>query len=208
MFRVIAAWGGVAALLQLGCARLVVLSPQEVAARNDAAWTVRARPSAAASPADAPAEAPTRASFGEAPPAATVVAPPIVAPLPFGRRPEVDRARASRPDSFGVPADLYAVDPLLAAHRKEMESQASSRHAVGGGTIVFGLVCAGIGVWATSVGTSNQGSSDQQSQATISGVTLIGLSIGAIIGGTILALTSSDPTPLQRYYRETYAQPR
>ena len=170
----------VAALAHVGCARHVTLDPQSVATRNANDWTIRSSPSAP------------------------------IAPLPYRERAEVRGALATAPDSLGVPEGLYAVDPLLSDHRKEMASQASARRSVGIGLTIFGLVFGGLAVWGFQLSQSRLDSSDENdrragSQLVVSSTIVGVLSLGEIIAGMVMMLSSSDPTPLQRYYRETYA---
>jgi hypothetical protein len=182
----------VAALLGVGCARLVTVDPASVSKLNDETWNIRSVPRPAAAALDA----------------ATVVQP-----LPFARRAEVARALRAPPDALGIPADLYAVDPLLSSHRREMESQASARHQVGAGLIVSSLVVGGLSAWAVAWGSAHTGSADPQTASSASqlfadGVILGAVSVGELIAGIALAASSSDAAPLQRYYRETYVAPR
>jgi hypothetical protein len=226
----------------LACVRLMTVAPETVAIRNENAWRIRKQPGAAppvtapavadappaseggfasadaglvpatpAAPAETAAAAPSVAEGST--PAATPPAPDIVIPLPFRDRPEIQEAMRSPADSLRVPTGLYALDPLLTAHRREMDSQASARHAVGAGSIVFGVISGGIAAWAISVGNANVNSSNSQtsdaaSRALVYGWILAVLSAGEIIAGVATAASGSDPTPLQSYYRETYAAPR
>jgi hypothetical protein len=180
-----------ATLLASGCARLVTLDPAIVSKRNDETWSVRSEPKGA--PVDA------------------AVVPAVVQPLPFARRREVTEALRSAPDALGVPARLYAVDPLLSAHRREMESQASARHQVGAGLLVSGLIFTGLSAWAIAWGSSHANDPKTQNdsaQLVADGVILGALSLGEIIGGIALAASGSDAGPLRHYYRETYETPR
>lgn len=213
-----------ALLVSDGCARLVTINPGEIPSHNDPTWKIRQtaqpepRTKAATGAPDSPVTGPGAAVAETVPPAATAViaaptASPPVEPLPFRKRPAVLKALQSPADGLGVPEDLYAVDPLLAAHRREMESQASARHSVAGGTIVLGLLCGAIAYWAISVGASHQNDPNESSrnsagQAIFWGVLTGALGLGEIIGGIAVAASSSDPTPLQTYYRETYLAPR
>ncbi|MDB4982245.1 MAG: hypothetical protein JWM82_2997 [Myxococcales bacterium] len=186
--------GAVATLLASGCARLVTLDPVTVSKRNDETWTVRSEPKVAA-PVDA----------AGAPPV-----PQVVQPLPFARRPEVTEALRSPPDDQGIPSSLYAVDPLLSAHRRERESQTRARHQVGAGIIVSGLFTGGLSAWALASGASYGDDPRTQSyagQLIADGVILGVLSLSELIGGIVLAASSSDAGPLHHYYRETYAAP-
>jgi hypothetical protein len=182
------------AVAQLGCARHVTLDPESVASRNVSDWTIRAVPSATIVAGDGTAAA----------------ASVPITPLPFRQRPEVAAALATPPDAFGVPEGLYAADPLLSDHRKEMASQASARRSVGVGLTIFGLVFGGLAVWGFSEGQARLDSSNDQirqsgNQLVASAVIVGALSLGEIVAGTVLMLSSSDPAALQRYYRETYA---
>jgi hypothetical protein len=207
-----------ALLLGPGCARLVTLDPETVASRNDVAWRVSAppRPPAAAAPPEAPSPAANGAVTPvPSPPPAPAPQPEAaaVAPLTFRARPEVQNALLTPPDELGIPTGLYAVDPLLADHRREMESQAHSRRAVGGGTIAFGAVFAGLAGLAIGVGAANVHSPDPQQssaaeQSIAWGSVLAALSLAQIIAGIALTASDSDPRPLERYYRETYTDAR
>jgi hypothetical protein len=221
------------------CARLVTLDPQTVARRNDAAWTIYARPappppasappsppaptSAALTPAAATTEAPASAPSAAAndapandapaaapPPLAAADAP--VAPLPFRDRPEVREALLSPPDALGIPAALYAVDPLLLDHRREMDSQAHARHTAGAATIVGGVLFAGlaglgIALGAKDLHNSNPDIANNATQTLFWGSFLGALSLSEIVAGIVMTAKSSDPRPLQSYYRETYGAP-
>ncbi|HEY4186845.1 MAG TPA: hypothetical protein VGP07_17350 [Polyangia bacterium] len=215
-----------------GCARLVTVDPESIASYNDRTWKVR-RPAgreplaivATVPPSSPAAETVTRAPDATAPSLAGVTATPArsgvvpsatvplvaapVEPLPFRQRPLIAQALQSAPDDLGVPVQLYTVDPLLAAHRREMESQASARHAVAGGSIVLGLVLGAVAVWAISVGESHQNDPNPDSRSSASQAVVYGglsglLGVGEIIAGIAVAASSSDATPLQTYYRETY----
>jgi hypothetical protein len=191
----------VATLLANGCARLVTLDPANVSKLNDEAWTVRAEPKLAAAEVPA-AEVP--AAVDAAP------APAVVQPLPFARRPEVREALLSAPDDQGVPARLYALDPLLSAHRREMESQARARHQVAAGIIVSGVISGGLSAWALASGAAygdDPRSQNYAAQLIADGVIFGALSLSEIVGGIVLAASSSDAGPLHHYYRETYATP-
>jgi hypothetical protein len=184
--------GVVAVLLASGCARLVTLDPASVSKRNDETWTVRAQPKV---PVDATA--------------AGAVAQ-VVEPLPFAQRPEVMAALRSAPDDEGVPSGLYAVDPLLSAHRREMASQARARHQVGAGIIVSGALSAGLSAWALAAGSSygdDPRTQNYANQLLVDGVIFGVLSLSELIGGIVLATSSADAGPLHHYYRETYATP-
>lgn len=184
----------VVTLLASGCARLVTLDPEIVSKRNDETWTVRSEPKVPA-PVDATAE-----------PAVV----PLVQPLPFAQRLEVREALGSAPDDQGVPSGLYALDPLLSAHRREMETQARARHQVGAGIIVSGLLTGGLSAWALASGSAygdDPRTQNYAGQLIADGVILGVLSLSELIGGIVLAASSSDGGPLHHYYRETYATP-
>jgi hypothetical protein len=184
----------VATLFASGCARLVTLDPAIVSKRNDEAWTVRSEPKLPA-PVDATA-------------APEVV--PLMQPLPFAQRPEVMEALRSAPDDQGVPSHLYALDPLLSVHRREMESQARARHQVGAGIIVSGLFTGALSAWALASGSSygdDPRTQNYAGQLIADGVILGVLSLSELIGGIVLAASSADAGPLHHYYRETYATP-
>jgi hypothetical protein len=186
--------GAVATLLASGCARLVTLDPAIVSQRNDETWTVRSEPKV-----PVPVEA-----------AAAPAAAQVVAPLPFSRRPEVVEALRSAPDDQGIPSGLYALDPLLSAHRREMEAQAKARHQVGAGIIVSGLFTAGLSAWALASGLSygdDPRTQNYSSQLIADGVILGVLSLSEVIGGIVLAASSADAGPLHHYHRETYPTP-
>jgi hypothetical protein len=238
--RLLAAACATAWALGTGCARLVTVEPENVASLNDSTWKVQTPPTKAplAAAGGAGAETPATAEIvavpappsaagpgageAEAHPPATAESPrpaavaadaPVAAPLPFRLRPAVQQALHSPLDALGIPTSLYAVDPLLSAHRREMASQASARQAVGTGSIVFGVLTAGFSAWAISFGLSNVNSSNSRvsnsaSQVLVYGSALAALSIGEIIGGIAVAASDSDPGSLQRYFRETYADPR
>jgi hypothetical protein len=183
--RTLAAAGVAALLLDAGCARLVTRDPETIAKLDDGAWRIQTLPAS-----DAP-----------------------VTPLPFRARPEVVEALGSPPDDLGVPKALYAVDPLLADHRREMASQAHARHAAGAGTIVFGAVFAGLAAAGLAIGAHNADSSDPDTrssarQTIIWSSILAPLALGEVVGGIVLAASRSDPRPLQSYFRETYSAPR
>ena len=170
-----------------GCARLVTVPPAEVGRLNAPAWTI-----------------------GQAPAPVTPIGVPEV---PFRARPEVQQALHSAPDEYGIPSGLYAVDPLLLAHRRELASEASARHSVAAGTIVFGLICGGIAAGAIAIGASQVNSSNMQTQNSASQAVFWGaltglLGFGELVAGTVMALSGSDPRPLQSYYRETYTDSR
>ncbi len=186
--------GGAAAMLVAsGCARLVTLDPAMVSKLNDETWTVRTVPRHAATDAT------------EVPPVGQVVHP-----LPFAQRPEVLEALRAAPDNQGIPSSLYALDPLLSAHRREMETQASARHRVGAGVIASGLLTGALSAWVLTSGhrylqdprTENYGA-----ELVTDGVILGMASLSEIIAGIVLEASRSDAGPLQHYYRETYVTP-
>lgn len=223
----------VAALaLSGGCVRRFTIDPELAAARDEGAWKIRGLPGPAVREAGAigpstaatqGAPATTSASTPEATPpspdpvAAAPVTPSIVAPatrpLLFREQPNVELALRSPRDSFGVPTALYEIDPLLAAHRKELQSQTSARRSVASGTIVAGVLFGAVSAWALSVGLSRSNSPDSGVRDSADRAIFWGgfaglLSLGQIVGGVALAATSSNPTWLERYYRETYSDPR
>src|SRR6185436_3642345 len=83
-----------------------------------------------------------------------------VTPLPFRARREVERALRSPPDSFGVPSELYKLDPLLTAYRREMDAQARARRSVGIGHLIGGAIFGGLSAWAILAGRENVNSTD------------------------------------------------
>jgi hypothetical protein len=188
-----------------GCARLVTLSPKEVAASNDATWKIRAAPTSASAPSDAPSGAPADAP--------SPVTPIGAAPIAMRDRPDVRQALGSPPDSLGIPSSLYAADPILTAHRNEMRLEASGRNQAGAGLIVFGLVCGAVSVWALSVGVNGSDAADQSTRDSAAQAAAYGsigavLSLTEIIVGTVLLFLSPNSGPLQSYYRETYVDAR
>ena len=117
------------------------------------------------------------------------------------------------PDEYGIPRELYAVDPLLSAHRREMESEAHARHSAAVGIIVFGLICSGLAAGVIAIGERQINSPDMQTQNSATQAVLWGglagaLAFGEVIAGTIMALSGESPRPLQSYYRETYTDSR
>lgn len=175
-------------LLTGGCARIVTVPPAEVGQLDDPAWTVRQTPTGVTPIGGAPA-------------------------VSFQARPEVQQAIHSAPDEYGIPSGLYAVDPLLAAHRRELQSEAHARHAAAAGTIVFGLICGGLAAGAIAIGERQINSPDMQTQSSAAQAVLWGglagaLALGEVIAGTIMAFSGESPRPLQSYYRETYTDPR
>jgi hypothetical protein len=178
-----------------GCARIVTISPTDVGHFDDTAWKVRQAPG----------------TDSEVP---KVVSPIVgAAEVSFRARPEVQQALQTPPDEFGIPSGLYAVDPLLRAHRGEFESETSARHSVAAGTIVFGLVCAGIAAVVIGLDAPKVNSTDMQTQSSASQAVFWGaltgvLSLGEIAAGTVMAFSGSDPRSLQGYYRESYTDSR
>ena len=187
--RKLVAIGAFASIVSSGCARLVTVNRDEAAFRNDLAWRLQGSPKP-------PGE-----------PAVTVV--PIGAP-PWRNEPEIQAALRSNPDRYGVPVDLYAVDNLLLAHRSEMDSQASARHSTAAGSVVMGLVFGGLGMLEIAIESSNPNEANHThiGDGVFWGTLTLGLSAGFVVAGIIIAATGSDPRPLQRYYRETYVDPR
>lgn len=176
-----------------GCARLVTLSPEQVNFNNEASWKL------------------------PAPPPAAAVSPPVTPiglPSPAMRdRPDIRQALGSPPDSFGIPTALYAVDPILLAHRNEMRVEASARNQAAAGIIAFGLVIGGISAWAISANLKNSNSTDQSTRDSASQGVFYGgvaalLSFGEIVAGVVLLATSPNSAQLTSYYRETYTAPR
>jgi hypothetical protein len=178
-----------------GCARLVTVDPEMVPKLNDPGWKMRNVPAAP-------------------PSGSTTAAVQPIQPLPFRSRPEVAQALRSRPDSSGIPVDLYRVDPLLATQRKEIESQAGARHLAGGGTIFFGVAFGALGAWGISEGneetkSSNPDTKTSGEQLTAESVILTAFAAGFIIAGiALLASGSPDDGQLRAYYRETYLDTR
>jgi hypothetical protein len=199
-----------------GCARLVVLSPDVAATRNDDAWKtghrapvaapVPAAAAAAPQPAD-PVVVPLPAATGPAPGISPAVASRTIA---FRERPEVQQAAATPPDGYGVPDGLYEVDPLLAAHRREMQAQTSSRRGVGIGSMAFGVALGGLAAFGFSVASERADSTDQMVRDSAGGMYFwsawLGvLALGELIAGTAMTFSSSDSTQLRTYYRDTYS---
>jgi hypothetical protein len=183
-----------------GCARLVTLSPLEVAANNDGAWKIQNEPAVGAS----------GGPLGDPPPP---VIPIATAPIPMRERPEAQQALRSPPDSLGIPADLYAADPILTAHRNEMRAEASARNHVGAGLVILGLAFGAYSAWAISAGLKDDNSSDQHTQTTgtqlvTSGSVIAFLALGEVIAGIVMIATSPSATALTGYFQETYADRR
>jgi hypothetical protein len=179
----------VVALVGSGCARLVNLSPQEVNASNDVTWKVRKAP--------APVEP----------------IMPAAGPIPMRERPEVQRALQTPPDSLGIPAGLYAADPILTAHREDMRAESSARTQVGTALVIFGLAFGGLAAWAISAGAEKSNSTDQDtqkagSQLVVSGGIIGFLAVGELIAGAVMLFESPNAAPLTGYYRETYTDRR
>jgi hypothetical protein len=176
-----------------GCARLVTLSPEEVNFNNETSWKL-------------PAPPPTAAG--------SLPVTPIGLQSPAMRdRPDIRQALGSPPDSFGIPTALYAVDPILLAHRNEMREEASARNRSAAGIIALGLVLGGISAWAISANLRYSNSTDQSTQNSASEGVFFGgvaalLSLGEIVAGVVLLATSPNSAQLTSYYRETYTDPR
>jgi hypothetical protein len=214
------AWGA-------GCARLVVIDPDDIAARNDRAWRIRAAPPHPAAPPPAAPPLTPPAADSVTPEAGApvvpldsatsvpvvVVAPPPPAPVPFRKRPEVQRALATPTDGLGIPTGLYDVDPVLTAHRRERDAQAQARQTVGGATIVLGAIAGGLGYFSMREAKSRSDAYDSETRDSADNLYFWGgalgvLGLSSIIAGAIMALTFSDRAPLQDYYRETYLDGR
>ncbi len=201
-----------AAMVLGGCARHVTLDRETIAQRNGATWAIRQAPSPQALPvqpvsASGPDTAAVEGATASRPIASEASGGGAV---PFRNRPDVAAALRSPPDSFGIPVELYKVDPLLTAHRREIESQASARHWAGAGTIALGLVALGASAFALAMAakysdSANSGQRDAAAQTAGSGVACGLLGIGTLVGGIVMAAGSSNRAPLQTYYRETYA---
>ena len=132
-----------------------------------------------------------------------------VTPLPFRHRPEVVAALSSPPDSLGIPAALYTVDPLLTDFRRDMAAQTSARRLVGTGSVVLGALSVAAGTLAFSVGSKRLDSTDDDVKSSASNLIVWGaigqaLGLGFLVAGVANLASSSDAGPLQRYYRETY----
>jgi hypothetical protein len=185
------------ALVGSGCARLVTLSPLEVAASNDVAWKIRNEPAVGASV----------DPLGDPPPP---VIPIDTAPIPMRERPEAQQALRSPPDSLGIPTDLYDADLILTAHRNEMRAEASARNHVGAGLVVLGLAFGAYSAWAISAGLKDDNSPDQHTQTTgaqfvASGSVIAIFALGEVIAGIVMIAASPNATPLTGYFQETYA---
>lgn len=216
----------VAASWASGCARLVVLDPDVAHARNDAGWKVRSRPRATetmpavaiTSDGDGAAKSPTApvvplaaASDGGAA-GAIVPLPATSTPVLVAHRsrPEIAAAMETKPDGLGIPAGLYAVDPLLTAHRKEMDSQMRARRMAGAGAIALGLVAGSLAVVNYELGKDAAASPDKDRRDTagtsyVLAVVAAALGLGGLVTGTALMIAGPDSTPIDTYYRETYA---
>ena len=214
------------AMVGSGCARLVTLSPLEVAANNDVSWKLRNEPPVAA-PVEpppsvaAPVEPPpsVAAPVEPPPPVAAPVEPPpsvapiVAAPIPMRARPEVQQALRSPPDALGIPTELYGADPILTAHRNDMRAEASARNQVGAGLVILGLAFGAYSAWAISTGEKDGNSLDQNTQKTgaqlaASGSILGIFALGELIAGIVMIATSPSSTSLTGYYQETYTDRR
>lgn len=176
----------IAALSSTGCARLVTVDRETIARRADPTWKIRKNPEAGATTEQA-----------------SLSLPPTL--VPFHARPEVAQALRSRPDGYGIPTDLYLVDPLLAAHKREMSSEASARHLAGTGVIVLGILAgalAGFNFWYASSHSDNPKASQLYLWSGVSGV----LALGCLVSGIAVAARGSDSHLLENYYRETYSR--
>jgi hypothetical protein len=203
-------------MLSGGCARLVTSDRETVNRRNDSSWTIRKRPGSSSPIAAPPMVDSSNERVSPAAAGVVSVATASVQPAPVGGprlrdRPSVVAALGSPPDKFGIPADLYGIDPLLVAHRREMESQASARHSAGGGLLVSGLLSVAVSAWALSTASrysdsSNQSQRDAAGQAGFSGALCGILGLGSMIAGITLLGGSSNSAPIRTYYQETYVR--
>jgi hypothetical protein len=199
--------GAAALVLTTSCARLVTIDPGDVAGRNRG-WHVRRTPGP---PTTATEDAPSTPAETPAPSASEPAPPPPIQPLPFARRPDVERARRSQPDRFGVPVDLYAVDPLLATYRADMDIRRKARvigstPGIASGAFLLGLSAWWFLVYSTwDVPDEDKGERDATVMMHGSMTAVFGLI--SLVSALHMASSSPDPTPLQSYYRETYLQP-
>jgi hypothetical protein len=225
-----------------GCARLVVLDAEAVRRHNDDAWQLRAAPvaGAAAGPGAPPVAAtgnppgipagpndqPGREAFkiGVTSPAPDPVSPlpsaiPASASLATGPA-LVPRAVLETPrDPYGIPLGLYDRDPILGSHLQVMKARTSSHRTAGAGTVVLGLVVAGLsGVlfWRASLNAAEVTRAKQNGQTVTNdpsgtqyalGVIDAALALGLVTFGVVECATPSDPSALRRYSRETYGAP-
>ena len=152
-----------------------------------------------------------RSSTRSKPEASASPLPPVEPVVPFRERPEVVLALRSPPDAFGVPTELYALDPLLGAHRRELVARTESSRATAntlvhprgrprgrvGGELVGGLYSA---ARATDPDQASARRFLFFSWATI-------LDVSAVIyagAGLSLRSEAADPSALRRHFHETY----
>lgn len=185
-----ASLGLVAALVavtQLGC-RIYTLPPESAARLNDDHWTIEHDDTAPAPPANE--------------------APPVVVPLvPLRQRPEVTAAMQTPRDAFGIPAGLYAVDPLLMAHRHEVDVRARNASASARTFFIAAAIWGAVTVAlvATAPVVARHAESPEAARTLFylwGGITGI-----EALGSAGVALSQhADTSALERYYRETYGR--
>jgi hypothetical protein len=159
-------------------------------------------------------EAPTVTPVSPLPPAA----PPVAVSSTKAR--EIPKAVLETPrDDYGIPQGLYQLDPMLGSYLEVMHGRTSSHRAAGAGAIALGVVAAGLAAvlfWRASVNADAVARAKANGQSVTSdpsgmqyawGLTDGVLALGFLVGGIVEVATTSDPSALQRYSRETYGVP-
>jgi hypothetical protein len=169
---------------QTAC-RIYTLPPESAARLNDDHWTI-----AHVGSTPAPSTPPDGAG------------PPIVR---LRERPEIVAAARTPRDKLGIPMGLYELDPLLMAHRRELEVRTRNAHASARTYFIVAGVSAAIS--ATFFATAPLVARHAQSPALAKGLFITWGAIFAVpaIGSVGVALSQqADASALERYYRETY----
>ena len=170
---------------QLGC-RLHALSPTSAARLHDDHWTTERAPTVS--------------------PPTDGTAPPVVV-VPLRDRPEVIAALKTPRDAFGVPTGLYAVDPLLTAHRHEVDVRTANAHDSATTFFIVGGVYTALA--ATFFALTPYAYHHAQSPGAAAGFLVSCGAIMSIYAGTGFGIAVSlrgdaDSRALERYYVETY----
>jgi hypothetical protein len=170
---------------QVGC-RLHAIPPASAARLHDDHWTIE-RTAVLPPPAD-----------DGVPPA------PVV---PLRERPEVVTALGTARDAFGVPMGLYALDPLLTAHRHEVDVRSENGRDSATAFFIAGGIYAALA--ATFFGLTPYAYHHAGSREAAAGFLLFSGGLMGIYAAANFGIAASlrgevDARALERYYRETY----
>jgi hypothetical protein len=116
-------------------------------------------------------------------------------------------ASRTPPDAFGVPTGLYALDPLLAAHRREIDLRTANAHSSATSMFIVAGVYTALAAtcFALTPYAYHHADSPGAAAGFLAGTGgLMAIFAGASFAGAASLRGDVDGPALERYYLETY----